>query len=127
MTQGTNRVLSAEIQQRSKTDRCALVRFSCSQEVYCQPVAASTAKESETRWLGRFREISADGLALVLRRRFEPGTSLTIELAGKTKQERRSFPVQVVQCTPEGQSRWIIECELLSPLTEEQLQALLQQ
>jgi hypothetical protein len=107
-----------------KMERPALVRFSSSKEVYCQPVAASTAEESETRWLGRFRDVSADGLTLVLRRRFEPGTALTIILSDKARQGVHSFPVQVVHATLEGKSRWLIGCAFLSPLREEELQTL---
>jgi hypothetical protein len=102
-----------------------MVRFFSSEEVYCQPVAATTAEESETRWLGRFRDVFPGGLSLVLRRRFEPGTALTVELSNRTKRGVRSFHLQVVRSTTEGKNRWIIECEFLSPLSTEQVQALI--
>jgi hypothetical protein len=117
-------VPSRDIPSGAQAEGCAFVRFSSSQEVYCQPVAAPTAEESETRWLGRFREVSREGLSLVLRRRFEPGTALTIELSDKPRRGVRSFPVQVVHATPEGKSRWIIGCEFLRPLSDEELQTL---
>lgn len=119
-------VLSGTV-QHGRAERHALVRYSSSEEVYCQPVAASTAQESETRWLGRFREVSADKLTLVLRRRFEPGTLLTIELSKKAKRGVRSFPVQVVQAIPEGNGRWIIDCEFNPPLSKEDLQTLIEE
>ena len=119
-------VSSGDVPHSRNRERHALVYFPSSQEVYCQPMAAATALESETRWLGRFRDVSSAGLTLVLRRRFERGTSLIIELSDKAKRRgARSLPVQVVQATPEGKSRWIIGCEFLRPLLEEELQALI--
>jgi hypothetical protein len=65
-----------------------------------------------------------DGLTPVLRRRFEPGTALTIILLDKARRGVHSFPVQVVHATLEGKSRWLIGCAFLSPLREEELQTL---
>jgi hypothetical protein len=127
MTQRTMPVRNDETRDGTNMENLALMRFPSSQEVYCQPMAASTAEESETRWLGRLRDISAGGVTLVLRRRFEPGTSLMIRLSGKLRHRARSLPVQVVQTTEEGNSRWIIGCEFLSPPSEDVLQALIEE
>jgi hypothetical protein len=124
MPEPTLSASSTDVGPSHSRERHALVRLPCSQEVYCQPTAAPTAEESETRWLGRFRDVSPEGLTLVLRRRFEPGTSLIIELSDKRKRRARPFPVQVVQAVAEGKGRWIISCEFLRPLGEEEWQAL---
>ncbi len=45
-------------------------------------IAASTTDASVTGWLGRVQDISHGGIAFViLRRQFEPGTKLIIDLA----------------------------------------------
>jgi hypothetical protein len=50
---------------------------------------------------------------------------LIIEL--QAKGASRSFPVQVVHASAEGKRLWIMGCEFISPLSEEELQALLEQ
>jgi hypothetical protein len=113
----------APVNRGSKQERRAWVRFPTSREACCQPNMAATAEERDTGWLGRLRDISAGGLALLLRRRFEPGALLIIDLSDKLQAKERSFAVHVVHATPEGKRRWIIGCEFISPLSEEELQA----
>jgi hypothetical protein len=98
-----------------------------SQEVSCQPVAATTAVQAETIWLGNFRNISLPGLSLLLDRRFEPGSLLLIELADKAKSGARYWSVRVVNVTPEVKRRWIMGCEFIHPLSEEALRALVEE
>jgi hypothetical protein len=85
----------------------------------------STVGETETGWLGTVRDICPGGLAFLLRRRFEPGTLLIIELSGHADSGPCSFPVQVLHATQQGKKRWIIGCEFLSSLSEEELKALI--
>jgi hypothetical protein len=96
---------------KPETERRAWVRIPTSQDVSCQPVAASTAVQAETSWLGNLRNISLRGLSLVSDRRFEPGSLLIIELAGA-----RYWSVRVVNVTPEVKKRWIMGCEFIRPL-----------
>jgi hypothetical protein len=109
---------------QSQTERRAWVRTPTSQEVSCQPVAASTAVQAESSWLGNLRNTSVRGLSLVLDRRFEPGSLLIIELADKAKAGARYWSVRVVNVTPEVKRRWIMGCEFIRPLSEQEIQAL---
>jgi len=109
---------------KPETERRAWARIPTSQEVSCQPVAASTAVQAETSWLGNLRNTSLHGLSLVLDRRFEPGSLLLIELADKAKSGARYWSVRVVNVTAEVKRRWIMGCQFIRPLSEHEIQAL---
>jgi hypothetical protein len=113
-----------EEKHKPETERRAWVRLSTSQDVSCQPVAASTATQLETSWWENLRNISPHGLSLVLDRRFEPGSLLMIELADQAKARGRYWSVRVVTVTPEVKRRWIMGCEFIHPLSQEELQTL---
>jgi hypothetical protein len=119
--------LRVQAEQRDNgpiTERSALVRFPSSQEVYCQPMSASIADQVETGWWGKLCNISSGGLAVRLSRPFEPGTQLIIELSDKTTRRTRSFLVQVVHAAAEGNRLWIIGCEFIRPLAEDEVKSL---
>ena len=121
------RTIPFQTEQRKNepiTERSAVRHFPSSQEVYCQPMPASTADGVETGWWGKLRNLSSGGLAVRLSRPFEPGTLLNIELSDKTKRLTRSLLVQVVHAAAEGNRLWIIGCEFIRPLGEEELQTL---
>jgi hypothetical protein len=109
---------------KPETERRAWVRIPTSKDVSCQPVAAPTAVQAETIWLGNLRNISLRGLSLVLDRRFEPSSLLIIELADKAKAGARYWSVRVVNVAPGGKRRWIMGCEFIRPLSQEELKTL---
>jgi hypothetical protein len=116
-------VPSAEAKQRPKKDCRVWVRFPPSLENCCHPVAACTARDSDTHWFGKIRDISIGGLALAMSRCFEAGSLLILDL--DVQAVERSFFVQVVHATPEGNGHWIMGCKFMCPLREEDLQALI--
>jgi hypothetical protein len=124
MSKQTIPVPSGQSKHIPETGRRAWVRFATNHEVCCQPMPASTVCETETGWLGRLRDICPGGLALLMRRRFEPGTLLIIELSYQAEKRACSFRVKVLRATPEGKRRWIIGCEFLSPLSQQELRTL---
>jgi hypothetical protein len=67
-------------QQVGKATPRAWVRYSRTEDVWCQSSSAPRKDELDTAWLGKIQDISPDGLGLNMRQRFEPGTELTIEL-----------------------------------------------
>jgi hypothetical protein len=103
-------------------ERRARVRFLQSQDVYCQPKPFSAAEGQPTGWLGKFQNISAGGLALLMNQRFEPGTLLVIELG--VDRAVGSVAARVVHTTASTAGRWIIGCQFLHPLSEDDLQTL---
>ena len=123
MAKETLPVPSGQAKHRPKAEGRVWVRFPPSQQVCHQPIAASKADETETHWLGRLRNVSPGGLALRLSRHFEPGILLIIDL--EVQGGTRSFFVQVIHATPEGKRHWIVGCEFISPLSQEELHALI--
>lgn len=116
-------VPSEQTKHKPKTEHRAWVRFPPNQENGCQPIAACTARDSDTHWYGKIRDISVGGLALVMSRAFEAGILLIIDL--EVQGGLRSFFVQVVHATPEENGRWTMGCEFVCPLRDEDLQALI--
>jgi hypothetical protein len=102
-------VPNAKVKHTAKAERAIWVRFPTSQG----------------GWWARFRDLSTDGLTLLLKQRFEPDALLLIEI--EVKQEACSFPVRVVHATPEANQRWLIGFQFISPLSDDELQTLLGQ
>jgi hypothetical protein len=120
-----NRVAASDghVTHQPGMERRARVRFLQSQDVYCQPKPFSSADGQPTGWLGKLWNISAGGLALVVNQRFEPGTVLAIELG--VNRAVGSIVARVVHTTVSTGGRWIIGCQFLQPLSEEDLHTLL--
>src|SRR5439155_19926880 len=102
------------------TERRAWVRFPSDQEVCCQPIASRGAADSEMGWMGRVRDVSLGGIALILKRRFEPNTVLTVDLSTKSGEASCCQLVRVVRVTPGTNGCWIVGCVFANTLTEEQ-------
>ena len=124
MGEQTIAVSDARATQRAETGRHAWVRSRAGRAVYCQPMPTSPSKEPERGWWGRLRNISSAGVAVCLSRPFEPGTLLIIELSLQEKRRACRFPGRVVHATPEGARFWIVGCEFLRLLSDEELEAL---
>jgi hypothetical protein len=84
--------------------------------VVCRPPAARP--NGDQVWPGTLRDLSRLGLALVLERRFEPGTSLFIE---RPEVEGRPLLVRVVHATHLPQGTWLLGCAFPSRLSEEEI------
>jgi hypothetical protein len=104
----------------ARAERRASVRFLSGRQVYCQALAASTTHG----WLGRFRDISRSGIALILSQRFAPGTLLIIELATKAGYVRR-LPARVAHATLDTNGPWVLGCAFAATLSQQELQTFL--
>jgi hypothetical protein len=69
-------------------------------------------------------DISAAGVGLLMPRRFEPGTMLSLELSVGTESPPRQLLVQVRRATISPGKEWVAGCRLSFPLTEDELEAL---
>ena len=99
----------------AERERRAWVRLPSDRE------ASFRAGADTTGWLGRVRDISQGGIALVLRQKFDLGTDLFIDLATNAG-EVRSLAAQVVRVTLERDGCWITGCEFASTLGVDDLQ-----
>ncbi len=79
----------------------------------------------ETSWQATVRDICPDGIGLLLARRFEPGALLTIEITENTGGRKRLLLGRVAHATAWPEGGWLIGCTLLSPLTDDDVRALL--
>jgi hypothetical protein len=104
-----------------RRDRRAAVRFSTNLETCCQP----TCRIKERSWSGRIQDISATGVCLLLRRRFEPGTILTAELQGAAQSITKTMLVRVLRVQEQARRRWSIGCAFDRELSDLELKALL--
>jgi hypothetical protein len=115
-------VSDGQAKHQADVERRARVRLPQSQDIYCQPRTSSAQEAGQTGWLGKLHNISTGGLALILKKRFEPGTVLIVELG--VDRAVGSVTVRVVHTTLSTKGRWIIGCEFLRPLSDEEVQAL---
>jgi hypothetical protein len=103
---------------RAVPERRATVRYPSQQEGSCRCVGG----ERRYRWQGRVCDISVGGIGLVLPRRFEPGTVLTVELLGADRRAPgRFFVVRVAHVQKDAPRRWLLGCQFLRRLTRAEL------
>jgi hypothetical protein len=79
---------------------------------------------SAVAWTAVIRDVSARGLGLLLPRRFEPGAVLFVEPFGLTGYATRVLPAKVVRVTARDGGAWLIGCEFLTELREDEVSAL---
>jgi serine/threonine protein kinase len=78
-------------------------------------------------WPAAVRDVSTGGVGLALARRFEPGTTFSLELDATEGLPARSFPVRVKRVQPEPLGHWFHGCEFVNPLSADDLKQLLGQ
>ena len=114
------------LKQWLRAERRAWIRLPSDQEICCQLVTNLAPEEAKTGWLGRVRDVSPGGIALILNRRFQPGTMLMVDLSANAE-EGRGLQVRVVYSTPELKGRWIIGCAFGRVLTQAELQTFIRE
>jgi serine/threonine protein kinase len=77
--------------------------------------------DGQESWPGVVRDVSAGGLGVVLARRFESGTVLTVELDGGLRKEARRLLVKVVRVKDEGLGHWRLGCQFVTAVEGESL------
>jgi hypothetical protein len=80
----------------------------------------------ETGWAGTFRDLSVNGVHLLLSQRFEQGTALMVELSTKPNVVLRFFHMVVVHAAAKGKGRWLMSCAFPRPLSEDELRPLIE-
>ena len=80
--------------------------------------------ETDELWPLVVRDVSAGGIGVLLARRFEMGTELTIELTAGADSAPRMLPARVVRIEPERNGHWVHGCAFRHPLSDEELEAL---
>jgi hypothetical protein len=104
-----------------RVERRVWVRYPCDLDTAFQPLMSRT----ESQWPGRIHNISRGGMALTLRRRFEPGTLLSIHIQVGDESTPVVLVARVARVSPRHDQTWLVGCQFTSPLADEDLQALL--
>jgi hypothetical protein len=109
------------------TERRRWVRFSTDLEALCTPAGAESTNEAERAWAARVLNISQGGIALSVARRFERNTGLVIDLLIPSDPPPQSLRARVARIAKAPSGNWIVGCEFLWPISEEELWTILEQ
>jgi serine/threonine protein kinase len=101
-------------------ERRATVRYPSSADGNCRPIGGHAFS-----WSAKVVDISATGVQLLIRRRFEPGTVLALELRDGKKNARRSVLARVVRVQQQPDRKWALGCVLDYRLSQEDVQVLM--
>ena len=102
-------------------ERRASVRYESNAKGSCQTLSS----HRESAWEATVRNISCDGIGLLLGRRFEPGALLTIELTESSEGRQRLLLARVAHATQQPEGGWLVGCTLVNPLSEDEIPNLL--
>lgn len=91
-------------------------RQPCDIPAKCSP--ASLLDMQDDGWNGVIRDISQGGVRMHLRRRFERGTGLALELPCANDEPMVLF-VKVVHLMRESDGTWMLGCQFLSPIGDD--------
>lgn len=80
---------------------------------------------NQEMWPLVVRDVSIGGVGVLIARRFEPGTELSVELSAGPDVEPRRLPVRVVRVVPARSGHWFHGCSFFNNLTQSELDLLL--
>jgi hypothetical protein len=105
----------------SGREKRAHVRYPSRQGGRCVPVAG----HKEDEWVASIQDISLTGIGLLINRRFEVGTVLQIRVQAQAREAPQHLMVRVVRQQAQSPRKWLLGCSFASPLSEDELKALL--
>ncbi len=113
--------------QSPERERRAGVRYECTLPTACtvNDSLHPDATELQTQWDAQVLNLSVRGIGLVLARRFEPGSVLTVDLASSDGTVQRTRQLHVVRVAPANGGRWYVGGVLTEKLSREELRLLL--
>jgi serine/threonine protein kinase len=111
----------------SGENRRVSVRYPCSLETHCDLQISVHPEETELqdRWEATVRDLSVSGIGLLLPRRFEPGTNLTVDLRADAGGAGRSLEMRVARARRVAPGQWLLGCTFATPLGKDELRKLL--
>jgi serine/threonine protein kinase len=109
-------------------ERRASLRYSSGMGTICVVNASvhDNADAMKDTWPATLEDVSRTGLGLVLGRRLERNTVLTLELTTSGKDAPTLLFARVIRVQAKGFGHWFIGCRFLEPLSDEDLQAMLE-
>jgi serine/threonine protein kinase len=113
--------------KRPGKERRASVRYECALQTPCTMSDSlhPDDREWQTRWEAEVNNLSVTGIGLIVVRRFEPGSVLTVSLAHSNGEGEHTLVMRVVRVVPAPGRRWYVGGVLTQPLSKEELRRLL--
>ena len=99
----------------------ATVRYQCAPATAGR-VAGADDREFQRAWV---LDLSSKGIGLELARALPIGTLVIVQLKGPDSAKTYELPAHVIHSTPKPTGDFVIGCELVSRLSNEDLEALL--
>ncbi len=105
--------------QNQESDRRVWVRYPCNLKTLYQP---GSGRLDHRWWFAKVCDISTSGMGMIVRRRFEPGTQLSVALHSQATSFSRTLEATIVHAV-EHTEGWLMGCAFATPLTNGELQA----
>lgn len=102
-------------------ERRAAVRQRFDWDVACELTSYGVGE----RWAAQVRDISAEGLGLVLDRAFDAGTVLEVELASRDGSLAYTVVARVSHSRPLADGQWLAGCSFVGKVSDDELRDLL--
>ncbi|HEX5269259.1 MAG TPA: PilZ domain-containing protein [Gemmataceae bacterium] len=103
-------------------ERRASVRHATMMEASYHPIAVAAFGPSCP---ARIWDVSLGGMALVVPHCYEPGEVLSVVPEVLPESLSPALEARVLDVTPHGEGQWMARCQFLTPLSEDELNALL--
>jgi hypothetical protein len=103
-------------------ERRAWVRHPCNLDTPHSIIDAVT----ECGWWAAVVNVSRSGIALRVPQLIGPGSTLVVEAPSGHSWARHALPVRVVRATAIDGGRWLLGCQFVYPLSDEDVEAMLQ-
>ncbi|HZT81992.1 MAG TPA: PilZ domain-containing protein [Gemmataceae bacterium] len=105
----------------AQAERRATVRYETDLLGACRPLTARLDKPAEAT----VRDLSAGGIGLLATRRFEPAALVAVEVFPHGDASPALLVARVVHATPWDDGRWLLGCQFVRPLGDDELRDLL--
>jgi len=117
---------SAKLNRPAKERRRA-VRYECVLSTKCiiNLSVHPDGDDPSTPWDAQVCDLSVTGIGVLVSRRFEPGSVVSLVLASKSGDFERTRQVRVLRVTRAEGSGWFVGCELLEKLSRDEVRQLL--
>jgi serine/threonine protein kinase len=81
--------------------------------------------ECLSKWHATVQNLSLAGIGLLLSRRFEPGSILTVDLANRSGDIKSSRPMRIAWVAPDEEEGWLVGGTLIEAISQDELRHLL--
>jgi hypothetical protein len=105
----------------SQAERRRAERYPCN----LRPFWRVEGQEQADSPPARIQNISATGIGLRIGQPIKPGAVLVIKLQTTDRRLSRPLPARVMHATPQTEGDWLVGCQFVRKLSDEDMQALL--